>query len=204
MKLNEQKKKSIIKKLQETRQGKAILKLGIWLLFFFVLGVMLLFRAKPDLESENSTTTPSNEENLSFKEMWNNLEKNNYTYEYKIIEKNTLEETKYVGKKVEEINTGTRESKIGLITYNCIEESCYQVDSEETKVIEDLYLEEDIPYLNLANLKKQFNILTMSEENNTILFKNENETIKIIFDTEKISSILIETNEKEYQLTYKE
>lgn len=196
---------SLLKKIWKNKKGKAALKMGLWFFFFCLVGIYMLFtEVASEPATQKETKTPK--EFAEFSVMWKNLESQPLEYEYEITEKETSDNVYYRGKIEHDIEVGTRDSKIGQITYRRENEKAYQIEGEETTEIDDLYEEEDDKYLLLKNIKQYFNSLTMKEEKNgserVISYQNERETIKIITNTEEITKILVETAAKKYVLNY--
>lgn len=201
----EEKEQSFFQKLWKSNRGKAGIKLGLWVIFFCFIGVYALLSPSPKSSSE--TSMPEEKTSFpSFKEMWNDLEKSNFKYEYEVSEKNSDDITTYHGEVFGENETGIKESKIGRIEYKKVAEEYYQVLEGEERKLVNFYDEIDIKYLVLNNLKKLFNTLTMSEETagktRTIRYQNETETIFITTDEKKITKIKVETMEKIYRMNY--
>lgn len=193
------------KKIWNHQKGKAMIKLSLWVLFFGMAIITFTF-SKPSTQSvQNKKIT---KEFIDFKIMWKNLEESNYSYEYIVTNKITKDILTYNGKVENEVNTGYRESKLGIIKYKQIGSVIYQIVGTEEEIIENLYEGINENYLNLSQLKSYFNILSMSEEQkeNTKIMKYENETeiITIKMNLERIRSIQIETEEQYYELSFYE
>ena len=190
----------------KSKRGKACIKLGLWFFFFMIASIVLLVSNSLQNNTSNDTTKKQNQEFIEFGVMWKNLEENNFSYEYQITDKKTNEMISYEGKIEDGIDIGYRDSKIGIIKYKRDGENTYQINGEGEEIIENLYEEKDKSYILLSNLKMHFNVLTMLEEKKEnvkiIKYQNEEETITIKTNMEKICSIFVETEEKEYQFEY--
>ena len=193
-----------LKKLWDSKRGKALIKLVLWFFFFSIAIVVLVFQN----DGQTNVSKNSVEEFIDFKVMWKNLEENNYSYEYTIKNKITNDIITYNGKIENETDIGFRESKIGIIKYKRTGKMTYQIMNSEEIETENLYEGVEENYLQLSQLKLFFNSLTLSEEqkeNTKIMqYQNETETITIKMNMERIRTIEIETAEQLYTLSFYE
>lgn len=204
----EKEEKNLFQKLQETPQGKAILKLAGWLFFFVVLGVLFLTLGERR-EIKQEPTIPSNTSEdyfLPLSSMLRDLELADFSYEYQIIQKDTNDSILYHGSRVSNIDTGYRESKIGIIKYKIKEEKIYQVLVDQEIEIDNLYEEDDIPIFNIDMLIDNILALKQTEETydniRKISLQDENTTYLITTDKQKITMIQISNITKDYYLKY--
>jgi len=157
--------KKKIKELKQTSKGKAILKLIWWSIFFFVLFVFCIiatFFSNPtinvdypcdDENTQNNLT--DNKENIIDEEtqkikLLEDLASSNYDYEYEI----NINGAKYLfnGSINGDINTGYKETSNGIIKYYIDKTGVYQQTTNDKILINDLYENINIEYLNLNNL----------------------------------------------------
>ncbi|MCI8466657.1 MAG: hypothetical protein HFI08_00465 [Bacilli bacterium] len=201
---------STIQKMWHDKKGKAIIKLGLWVAFLLLIMLMIpimnLFNKTTTLPQINEKPNNDQEKYKNINEMWENLLSFNYQYQYQVSDKLSNETILFQGKKVNGIDTGYRESKIGIIKYRIEENHIYQilVDSEEE--ITFLYEEEDKPFLNLQDLHTKLNYFipaeTISGTMRTLNYQNGDETIEISTTLNEIKKIRINTAQKEYNLLF--
>jgi len=200
--------KSQIAKMWKDPKGHAILKLGIWAIFFLIMGSILgIINLFSNHQSIEQPSINNSFEFLDINSMWEELESNPYHYELQIRNLETQEITTYNGEVASKENIGYRESKLGIIKYKIKDEKTYQIFQDTEMEINNLWLEEAQKYVPLENLKTFLTISateTTEKENRTLTYQTENETIKIFTSPTKIVQIKIQNNLKEltYQLTY--
>ena len=103
------------------------------------------------------------------------------------------------------METGYRESKLGIVKYKIIGEKTYQIILDEEEEIEDLFLDlekkylipEKIYFLCLDPLLKKKTTLESQ-----YLCQNEQEIIQIRTNQNEITNIEITTNHYIYQLMF--
>ncbi len=202
------KKKNALKEMWQDPKGKAILKFGLWG-FFFIFLILIMAVTKltgPSTLPIIETKEPEEKEPITFltlEEMWEKLQED-HSYHYELKNNETNEIITYSGTITNQIDTGYRESKLGIIHYKIEEGNQYQLTMEEEEPIDNLYEEEDAPYLNLAILKEKIIGKEYEEkiyiETKTLTITNEEETILVNMETDKITSIQINTAKKQYFL----
>lgn len=209
MKREGKKEPSNLNKMWHDKRGKAILKLWIWFAFFCIMGLLLVMMSifnkptnKPNI-SKNPVTNPI-VNYLSLNEMWDKLFQDGYDYKYQITNKETNETTLYQGSKKEEIDTGYRESKIGIIKYRIEQGHIYQILVDTEEEITSIYEEGEDAYLNLRTLRSNLNNIIPEERKSgtmrEIVYQNDDVTTTIHTTTNEITSIRITTPFKEYNL----
>ena len=201
--------KKTFQKMWQDKRGKAILKLGIYFVFFLFMAILLTVMSifnKP-LETTKKPSTENKEVHfLSNTEMWENLMTQDYHYKYQVITKENQESVLYEGEKINGIDTGYRESKIGIIKYCIKEEKTYQILVETEEEITNLWGEEDTLYLNLVNLHTLLNTIipetTKSGTTKLLKYQENDIQIEIKMSPKQITSIQIDTKDKEYKLSF--
>lgn len=201
------KEPNTIKKMWHDKRGKAILKLGIWFLFFLLMALVMLIMSvfnKPTNKPSTKNPPIQNEITyLSINEMWDNLENQGYAYQYQVTTKPTSESIIYQGDKTN-VDIGFRESKIGIIKYRVEEDHTYQILVDNEIEIPSIYEEGDELYLNLKNIRESLtNIIpeeTKSGIKRVLTYQNNDVTTQIITTSTEITSIRITTSTKEYNL----
>ena len=155
-----------INELKSTSKGKAILKLIGWAIFFAFIFLLLIISAFMPKESKinqdiNNNEAEEKEEDMPInsllsKETFNNIKNEllngNYDYKYEI----TLEDTKYIfnGTKKDDIETGYKETKEGVVKYYIDSTGIYEDKLTEKVPLNNLYENLDLNYLNFNNLMK--------------------------------------------------
>lgn len=211
MKEKNTKKENKIKQIWNTKRGKALIKLGGWLLFFLLLGscVAVLGNNNKDFQKTEHQNEKKNDERIMYKDlksMLEDLQKENIRYEYTITNFITTEKISFHGEKIDQIETGYRESKIGIIKYKIVEGKTYQIFVDSEEEIDNLFNPEDMTNLNLENLLEKLNNMNKNEilhdTKREIIYQNEDEVITIKTTTKEITEIKINKEEKEYLLQY--
>lgn len=198
---------SKLKQIWNDKRGKAFLKLCGWFCFLLFIALFVsIIGKKPEKESIIPNETSKSE----WKElyiMFDDFLNNNYRYEYRITELESKEMITYSGEKQNDMDTGFRESKIGIIKYKIKDEITYQILMDQEEIIEHLYQEEDLYYIDMNHIKEMISVMPKdeSEKNHTRLLTYQDEEKKIIIETDEknITKIQINTNKKEYILNYK-
>ncbi len=200
---------SKLKKMWQDPKGKAILKFGIYGIFFLLMiFVILLMNVFTSYEKQYEKTPQTQEETITFlpfEQMWEKLSLNcKYYYEVKKIE--NQEQIIYQGEIKDQIDTGYRESKLGIIHYKVENEKTMQIILDTEEEIDNLYEEPDEQFLNLKNLETFINTIHYSEKDSgklkTRTIETNDKKITIHMSPTDITSIQITTQEKEYRLHF--
>lgn len=200
-----------ISELWHTQRGKAALKLVMWGLFFILLlltiSIMNLF-SKPNNNIKKPDEIIPEKTFLSLEEIMDSFDNMNYKYNHSVLDLITNEVTTYNGERKENIDTGYKESKLGIIKYKIVDQQIYQVLVDSEILNHSIFSEEDFTYLNLSNITT---IIEKKEKTESIngSFKNYEYSFddkKILIKTthKNLSSIKITTSVKEYNLTFQE
>lgn len=192
------------------RRGKAILKLGMWLIFFVIMAFAVFLTnllSEPSSPSINDDSLiPHQKKFLNLKDTWELFLSSNYHYQYEIHNKNTNEMTIFQGEKTNGIDIGYRESKIGIIKYRQEDNHTYQILVDHEEEIPFIYEEEDQNYLNLQNLNTKLSYLIPDEKISgtmrKITYQNGEEWIEITTTENNIKQIRINNSQKEYNLSF--
>lgn len=201
----EEQKKNVLKEMWNTEKGKALLKLGMWFLFFCVIGILLLFSSSDqnlEPESKEPSSTKENAEWINIDTMLETLMQSDYKYQISIESMEGSEPIIYNGERKDGIDTGYRESKIGIIKYKIVDGKTFQVLVDEDIEIDNLFQEEDQNYVNIWNVKEQIQNQnleeTRSDGERTLLYHLEDATIEITTEKENINTIKSIANRKQY------
>lgn len=193
--------KEIFKK-EEMKSG---IKLAFWVLFIVIV---LVFLSTGDTSEEDSTTDNTTSDitsdTISYEDRWENLLEENYKYKYIIkTDSNTYI---YEGYKCLKEEYGYKESSDGIIKYYVDESGTYSLVMGQEEVLDNLYEEDYFLYLDLSYLYdeiKDYSYLT--EENDditTLTYTLSDKKITIIYDTDNITNINIESGVDSYTLEF--
>lgn len=210
IKMKQEKSKTTLSKMWHDKKGKAILKLGIWFLFFIIMAFVMMITSifsKPISNKENEIPKdPEITEFLNIDKMWDTLIISNYEYNYQIKEKSTMDTIIYQGKIDNNINTGYKESKLGIIKYRIEENHIYQILVDNEEEITNLYDIEDQEYLILSSILEKLKMLQPTETKNgtmrSLTYLWDDVTIVVNTTLSSISQIRIDTPQKEYNLSF--
>ena len=200
----ENKLKKKINELKKTNQGKAILKLIRWSIFFAILFIVLIISSfiKPPINNNSNNdnlenTSPDNTNDEKIEEHLSSLTLNNikntllngsYTYNYDI----TLNNNKYIfnGTKNKDYESGYKETSAGVIKYFIDSTGIYE-EKLNTKIpLDNLYEDLDKNYLNLENLLNTISGLdmTLKDSSSDLIYENNSDNIiyNIVINKDKI------------------
>ena len=169
-----------------TKRGKAIVKLSIWIVFILI--VLSFIKNYDNDKIKDNNEEVKQHDVLSNNTLLKELLNSNYEYEYNI----TVGENKYSfkGNKIGDINTGYKESNTGIIKYEIEQDVVYQIVMDQRLEINDFYNELNKEYLDLSFINE--------------LLENEPSEVYTIDDVEFIISsedkhiTKIEINSDEY------
>lgn len=196
------KEESFIKKMWQNPRGKAILKLGLWFIFFLVVGMFFLITSpNPQNKSQNETQTETHYEPLS--DMLEQLKTEDLSYEYQIIK--DMDTITLKGDREDNIEIGYKESKLGIIKYKKTEEKVYQIIMDTEEEIPSLLEEEDENYLNISWIEERTKTMTYQEsveETKRKISYHGEESIIITTTPNQILKMEIKTPTTNYILNY--
>ena len=196
----------------QSEKGKAAIKLGLWMIFIFVLIAIVIFSER-DNSNNVINDTPNNEneevetptyEFENYNDMQDKLLKNNYGYVYTI----TTSDSKYIytGIKDGTKELGFKEDATGVIKYFVDDTGTYQVNLDKTTLIDTLYQNVDSSYLDIAlvfdNLSEFLYSVTKNGDMRTIIYDKEGYQVTVLTDTENITNITITVDTTTYELEF--
>ncbi|MCI8670738.1 MAG: hypothetical protein HFI36_01730 [Bacilli bacterium] len=199
-----------IKTLRSTSKGKAIFKLIMWGIFFSVLflfcGIMALIGPiqideKPSAEIKDEVNKNNdNDEDLLVKDFIyykNKFSEGNYNYTYNI----TIGDSKYIfdGSIVNNVNSGYKESNMGIIKYYLDETGVYQELAGNKVLISNLYENLNSSYFSLQDVLNSVSAL------NPVLNNLSEVTYPVYEASNGISKYVVEfVNEEKINITISE
>lgn len=186
----------------QTKQGKAIVKMGGWLFFMVVLIIAFVVQEK----SKPKTEKPIDEVE-TFKKydiMQEELINSGYNYKYEI----NTNDIKYIfeGSYCSGENVGFKETSDKIVKYKIKDNKIYEDKMGE--LIELNSIDENINYeyldINLLFNELKDNLYNIKKEENTrtIIYNKDNYQIEVKTDKEKIDSIMIIDNNSVYNLKF--
>ena len=194
----------------QSERGKAIIKLGLWMIFIVILIAVVIFSdtRSNDIELPPAEETPNTEtenyEFVNYNDMIDKLLLNNYEYTYTIT---TLDNRYiYTGWKNNNQELGFKEDASGIIKYFIDETGNYRINLDNRELITDLYSNFDASYLNLSMLFDNLSEYLYSVEKNadvrTITYDKEGYQVKVITNTDNITNITIVVDTTTYDLEF--
>lgn len=201
-----EKNKKTFKELWSDTRTRALIKLGMWFIFFTIvflfLGIASLFSnknsSKEEMKQEEVVTA-------NIPSMLENLISSNYTFEFKIISGDNS--YSYNGSKENGEIKGYYENINGIVKYIIKDNNYYEVNNEELIENNTIITEEDKIILDLASL---LNIIKEYEVNNEVkqddnVYKYDIVDKKITITTKSsdIEKIVINYNNVNYDLIFK-
>lgn len=205
--------KEFLKKCWKNPRWHSLMVLIIWIVSLTILiGIVTILNQFGSPKEQRREEPIKENKRISYEEMWDTLSRDNHEFVYTISK--TEETIKYEGVVKEEITTGYRERKDGIIKYTIEDNIVYEKVVDEKKEIETLYenvdenlLTIDFIYQIVKNTKAEDTDIL--EENEKITYeyltKVEEEELKIIVITNEtqIQSISIEKENEMYLLDFK-
>lgn len=189
----------------QTERGKAIVKLGLWLVFILALIIFALVNKNDNTINKENEGTEEKEvyEFKKYDEMIESLLDSNYEFNYDIV----INDTNYLfnGTKCNNEVLGYKESNMGIIKYY-ISDNTYQVVLKELVPIENLYENIDINYLDLNilfnNLNEYLYNIEKNDNKRTITYKKDGYQVEVITNLDNITNINITVDNNTYNLSY--
>ena len=194
----------------QSERGKAIIKLGLWMIFIVILIAVVIFSdtRSNDIELPPAEETPNTEtenyEFVNYNDMIDKLLLNNYEYTYTIT---TLDNRYiYTGWKNNNQELGFKEDTIGIIKYFIDNTGSYRINLDNRELITDLYSNFDASYLNLSmlfdNLSEYLYSVEKNTDTRTITYDKEGYQVKVITNTDNITNITIVVDTTTYDLEF--
>lgn len=216
--------KKKINEMKKTPKGRAILKLIGWAIFFVALLAFCLISSliaptttndtPEDKEQEPAPVVDDNiiNEQEIIKNLQTNLLNSNYDYIYEI----SINDETYTfeGNKINDIDSGYKTTSSGIIKYYIDSTGIYSEFNNEKTLIDNLYENINVNYLDLNYLFNTVNALEMTEDNcdcvyPVYVYKDDINTYKISLkeflnsENNNISSIEVSSNNYNYNLTFR-
>lgn len=196
----------------QSERGKAAIKLGLWMIFIFILIAVVIFSEQGNRNYMEPNDTPNNEEETpeviydfkNFNEMQEQLLAGNYEYVYTITTLNS----KYIysGIKNADKEIGFREDVNGVIKYFVDATGTYQINLDNATLLENLYPDFDSSYLDIAmlfsNLSEYLYSVEKNEDKRTITYDKDGYQVTVTTDTENITNINIVVDTTIYELEF--
>lgn len=201
------KNKKTFKEKWQTPDGKIIIKLKFWLIFFaaiylFVFLSSLVGGDGSESNSSSSSSTTTTVKGMNFSKMKTKLIQNSQQVTYKIgsyyitgvINNNTLD--------------GTLETSDNIYRIKYDNGNLYQIQKEELIPIDNIMTDINLMFLlpnNIINiLNEPENTASKDEINKIYSFNYEGKAFFVKFDEESIFNITINDNDLVYDLSYQE
>ena len=189
--------KDFIKELRKTPRGRALFKLGLWIIFFAFCGLLLLLMS---IFAEKKQPVESNKQETSVIASLNNLANTNYSYNFEVNNENG--KVVYHGDKYLDIYYGYRENNENIIKYQLEGEYAYQIIGDYSEPIDTVYQNVNAQYFTIGNIINMIVDKTYEKTDNNYVYHMEGITITIQITNNYINSILIEDNGSTYHFTY--
>lgn len=195
------------KELWANPRYKAIVKLGLWFVFFLIIIIVCSFSAE--------TKTPvlnNNEEEKevvifkSLAELKDKLLNSNVNYLYKLTNYVENSTTIFNGNLFEGIDVGYYESKTEIYKYSCTLEKCYKVFTDH----QEEFQIDNYPLLFITNVFAKFNELeaetTIDKETKTYTYLEDVQGVEwkteIKTSLSDITSIKLTTQKEMYEINF--
>lgn len=203
--------KEFLKKCWKHPRWHSLMVLIIWIVVLALLmGVVSILNL---FSSPKSSVRETKQENnsMSYEEKWEKFENSDYTYTYIITQNEEM--IKYEGNVKNDINSGYRERKDGIIRYSIENGIVYEVLMNDKKEIQTLYENVDATLFNPTSIYEIIKTIPVEdtdilEEKEQITYdyntKLEEENVKIqtIANNNQIKSITIEKINETYKLDF--
>lgn len=205
----EEKNKKTFKELWADKRTKALIKLGLWFLFFAIffifIGIMSLFNNESSTNNNLEKETEKVQANIPG--MLENLINSNYTFEYVVTDENNITYS-YNGSKENEEIKGYYENNNGITKFIVKNNIVYKING--TEEIEDNTIVNDTDK-KLFDLNNILSKIKNYEEVHEPVYENEQYSysldeslnIKISTKNNEIYSIEFLYNNLNYKLLYK-
>lgn len=199
-----------IKDLRSTERGRAIFKLSLYGLFFFIILILCIVggniespqKTKKESTSEESREVEKND--LTYFEKQELLLSEPYAFEYTI--KRGDETITYVGDHRPDSVEGYRETKDELIHYKIENGEAYRISLNESTLITDLYLDLDKSIFDLKNVFATLNGISAQIEkdasNKIYNYRYDGKTYKVVVGRDNIKKLDVEDEIAHYVLEF--
>ncbi len=181
---------STFSKLWNNKRTHALMVLGVWFIFFFVIILLM--------NGLSSNQRPK--EIIPLETKWIELKKNNYSFVYRISINNEI--SIYSGEQNDKIVMGLKDTNSGTMKYYIDDNIYYKVLLDNYEVIDNVYENVDI---NLINVNYIYDLIKDISENkigNVTTYNLDNYSIEVTENDEIITNIKINLDESIYDLTF--
>lgn len=195
----------------KTPRGKAVIKLGLWGVFFLLIFVVIGFSdgnvANSNINNYGNNTNSEGEGTVRFalyEDMISNILKNNYEFSYdiKIAEEKYLFSGKYDGTNI----MGVKETKEEVIKYYVSEGKSYKIKLDNLEALDNTYLEvnEEIIDLNkfFDSLKDTSYRVEKTGDTREIIYNSTGFSIVIKTDINEIIEINYVKDDDMYNMKF--
>ncbi len=164
----------------QTPRGKAIIKLGLWGIFFLVLFILIGLEKPINNEINNNEETEVKQFVLYY-DMLEEIKQNNYKYKYSI----KINDLNYIleGSKNGLIEEGLLESNNNIFKYYIDSNGIYKVNLDQKEKIDKLDNNIDDNIININNLLEMIKDIDYKVE-------KEDEIRNIIYDSSDFSLVV--------------
>ncbi len=191
------------KMLWNNKQTRAIIKLGLYMLFVISLCILVIITNKYKVNNP-----PIENKKITFGEMQNNLINSDYEYNFEILL--NKEKIIFEGKKENGVNTGYKKTSSELIEYYIDNTGIYSVNIDQKTLDESIFENIKYDYFDLQKLFKLLELVSPNieyhEEIVTYVYNintsDEVSTIKVDTNQIQIESIEIRTLNNEYFMNF--
>lgn len=210
MKENDNKKS--LKEMWKDPQKKAIIKLGLWFVFFALtflfLSIASLFSKHNNLNNNNNENNQNNQEEkveANVPKMLEKLIDSDYGFEIKIINQNIIENIS--GTVKSKITTGYYENNNNILKFSYHDQNYYQIIDNNEVLNNELLNEEyrkNIDLHSILEIIKNYEMTneTLKENNEYIYNISDNYVIKISTNQNNIDKINITNNDVSYEMKF--
>lgn len=182
-----------MKEFFSTTKGKSLFKLWLWVVFILVVYIVLTLMPNAPKEEEDSAITHPNKTVTSI-----DLSNKDYSYNYKI----TINEENILlnGEVINNVDSGYKETKDGIIKYEKIDGTYYQVNMDEREEIPDFYNNLEPNFIDYALFYPIINNLNCSEN----ICQNTYNEYEVTIDKSLTNSfkVTMQKLNEIYKLTY--
>ena len=197
----------------QSEKNKAAIKLGLWIIFIFILIVFVIFQERNNTNNDINKPNDNNEEIdtpvydfVNYNDMQDKLLENNYEYVYKIS--NLDSKYIYSGMKCNGKEIGFREDINSVIKYYIDDTGIYQINLDNLVLIDILYQNVDTSYLDINMLFENLHEYLYSVDKNndlrTITYDKEGYQVTVLTDKSNIKSIKVVADTTTYELEFME
>lgn len=201
--------KESIKKLKETKKGRALLKLSLYMIFLaFVFILIIVANSLEDpypKRTSSSTETESHreEKTLTYLDKQKKLTEGEYEYTYNITGSAFII---YMGEFKNKVETGYKETEDDLVKYKIKNGITYRTFLNQEEEYDGLYEGLDENLFDLKTLFETLNSESATIENNkdTKIYKYnlDGKNFEITTDKDSITNIKIIDNTITYDFSY--